>query len=372
MNRIRQSLALIARNSSAFGLVQPHLERTKLCQLGDEALEPKYVRQRSALQQLVASLAHPKVGFDEGKEPTDRMTGRRKEPPGAYACAQLGCRNRVHARQLDRHYDRSICTQAVRGELMTGAGLASLIERMVTALNSREIPSAGSMLEFFNKEVTPNGKVVMMSYARSEVASERDSCHGVALINVCMDVAQLRAEIAAFYVIKTVLSWSPTKLELLPPALPAAACLPAAWVRRRTTQLSRCSTNLVTTCSSFFRAEKLMQLRWGSCPCRSTRQPWNRPIRQPRQPPARAGSGRSSAAAAPPVLGRCAMRLPAPSRRSTSEASAGCTIPLAFALCCQALQSPRKCAVSTKETEKCAVDQMLGGLAPCASTTEAA
>ena len=36
---------------------------------------------------------------------------------------------------------------------MTGAGLASLIERMVTALNSREIPSAGSMLEFFNKEV---------------------------------------------------------------------------------------------------------------------------------------------------------------------------------------------------------------------------
>lgn len=38
---------------------------------------------------------------------------------------------------------------------MTGAGLASLIERMVTALNSREIPSAGSMLEFFNKEVRP-------------------------------------------------------------------------------------------------------------------------------------------------------------------------------------------------------------------------
>jgi hypothetical protein len=37
---------------------------------------------------------------------------------------------------------------------MTGAGLASLIERMVTALNSREIPSAGSMLEFFNKEVS--------------------------------------------------------------------------------------------------------------------------------------------------------------------------------------------------------------------------
>lgn len=102
VNRIRQSLSLIARNSTAFGLVQPHLERTKLCQLADEALEPKYVRQRAALQQLVTSLAHPK---------------------------------------------------AVRGELMTGAGLAMLIERMVTALNSRDIPSAGSMLEFFNKEL---------------------------------------------------------------------------------------------------------------------------------------------------------------------------------------------------------------------------
>ena len=101
MNRIRQSLALIARNSSAFGLVQPHLERTKLCQLGDEALEPKYVRQRAALQQLVASLAHPKVGFNDGEEPFDRIIGRRKEQPGAYACAQLGFRNRVHARQLD-------------------------------------------------------------------------------------------------------------------------------------------------------------------------------------------------------------------------------------------------------------------------------
>lgn len=61
VNRIRQSLSLIARNSTAFGLVQPHLERTKLCQLADGALEPKYVRQRAALQQLVTSLARPKV-----------------------------------------------------------------------------------------------------------------------------------------------------------------------------------------------------------------------------------------------------------------------------------------------------------------------
>ena len=61
VNRIRQSLALIARNSSAFGLVQPHLERTRLCQLGDSQLDPHYVAQRAQLQALVTRLAHPKV-----------------------------------------------------------------------------------------------------------------------------------------------------------------------------------------------------------------------------------------------------------------------------------------------------------------------
>ena len=61
VNRIRQSLQLIARNSSAFGLVQPHLERTRLCQLPDSQLDPKYLRQRADLHDLVLGLAHPKV-----------------------------------------------------------------------------------------------------------------------------------------------------------------------------------------------------------------------------------------------------------------------------------------------------------------------
>lgn len=61
VNRIRQSLALIARNSSAFGLVQPHLERTRLCELPDSQLDPKYLIQRAALHERVLGLAHPKV-----------------------------------------------------------------------------------------------------------------------------------------------------------------------------------------------------------------------------------------------------------------------------------------------------------------------
>lgn len=102
VNKIRQSLRLIAQNSTAFGLHQPHMERTKLCELGDDQLDPKYVQQRAALQQLIWQLAKPK---------------------------------------------------RVNGNVMTGPALADLVDQMVTALNARDIPTAGSILEHFNKEL---------------------------------------------------------------------------------------------------------------------------------------------------------------------------------------------------------------------------
>ena len=49
LNRIRESLRALAGNSTAFGLRQPHLERTKLCELRDDELEPAYVAQRDQL-----------------------------------------------------------------------------------------------------------------------------------------------------------------------------------------------------------------------------------------------------------------------------------------------------------------------------------
>ncbi len=61
VNRIRQSLQVMAANSSTFGLRQPHLQRTRLCELPDSELDPGYVRQRSQLHDLVTSLAKPKV-----------------------------------------------------------------------------------------------------------------------------------------------------------------------------------------------------------------------------------------------------------------------------------------------------------------------
>ena len=61
VNKIRESLGVVVRNSTAYGLRQPHLERTRLCQLSDADLDPVYVRQRSGLRDLVRQLAKPKL-----------------------------------------------------------------------------------------------------------------------------------------------------------------------------------------------------------------------------------------------------------------------------------------------------------------------
>lgn len=51
----------------------------------------------------------------------------------------------------------------VSGAEISGPELASLIERMVAALNSRDIPTAGSILEHFNKDLIQ--KVASSCYA---------------------------------------------------------------------------------------------------------------------------------------------------------------------------------------------------------------
>ncbi len=61
VNRVRRSLRRLVVNSTAVGLRQPHLERTRLCELADEQLDPVYVQQRDALRLLVRSMAQPKV-----------------------------------------------------------------------------------------------------------------------------------------------------------------------------------------------------------------------------------------------------------------------------------------------------------------------
>ncbi|KAG2485718.1 hypothetical protein HYH03_015602 [Edaphochlamys debaryana] len=102
LNQVRASLSALARNSTGFSLRQPHLDRTKLCELADDQLDPGYVKQRDELKALVRSLAAPKV---------------------------------LNGRQLD------------------GAALAGLVTKMVDALNEQEIPTGASLLASFNRDL---------------------------------------------------------------------------------------------------------------------------------------------------------------------------------------------------------------------------
>ncbi|OMP08821.1 hypothetical protein COLO4_06092 [Corchorus olitorius] len=61
VNQIRDSLAVMGENSTAFSLPQPHLMRTKLCDLKDDDLEPLYVKRREKLKEVVASIIRPKI-----------------------------------------------------------------------------------------------------------------------------------------------------------------------------------------------------------------------------------------------------------------------------------------------------------------------
>ena len=88
MNKIRESLHFIARNSSAFGLVQPHLERTRLCTLPDSELDPRYLRQREELRDIVLRLARPKVRFMGSRMRQNSGVGYYKQLNMGIACRQ--------------------------------------------------------------------------------------------------------------------------------------------------------------------------------------------------------------------------------------------------------------------------------------------
>lgn len=55
------SLASVWSDSSFFMCKQPHLQRTKLCDMKDGELDPVYVKKREQLKELVASVIRPKI-----------------------------------------------------------------------------------------------------------------------------------------------------------------------------------------------------------------------------------------------------------------------------------------------------------------------
>lgn len=102
VNQIRDSLAIMGNNSTAFSLPQPHLQRTKLCDMKDGELDPAYVEKREQLKKLVASVVKPKI---------------------------------------------------VQGKSLNGKDFVSFLEQILEALNKGEIPSTGSLVEVFNKGI---------------------------------------------------------------------------------------------------------------------------------------------------------------------------------------------------------------------------
>ncbi|KAG8098545.1 hypothetical protein GUJ93_ZPchr0013g35957 [Zizania palustris] len=102
VNQIRDSLAVMGNNSTAFSLPQPHLQRTRLCEMDDKELDHLYVERRDQLKQVVASITKPKI---------------------------------------------------VQGKTLNGKEFVSFLQQIIDALNKGEIPSTGSLVEIFNKAI---------------------------------------------------------------------------------------------------------------------------------------------------------------------------------------------------------------------------
>jgi hypothetical protein len=96
------TLCLLHIACRARSLPQPHLDRTKLCELNDSQLDQRYVTQRNGLRQVVEDRTRAKV---------------------------------------------------VGGQQLTGKTLARLLQSLITALNAKEIPTGASLIESFNREI---------------------------------------------------------------------------------------------------------------------------------------------------------------------------------------------------------------------------
>ncbi|KAF2325275.1 hypothetical protein GH714_026029 [Hevea brasiliensis] len=72
VNQIQESLAIMGDNSTSFSLPQPHLQRTKLCDMKDDALDPVYVKRRDYLVSLYVKFREWKR--EKGEKPC--MKGR--------------------------------------------------------------------------------------------------------------------------------------------------------------------------------------------------------------------------------------------------------------------------------------------------------
>nr|CAB3497867.1 unnamed protein product [Digitaria exilis] len=99
---VNEALQRVPNDNGDKYIDEPHLQRTKLCDMEDKELEPLYVKRREELKQLVASIIKPKI---------------------------------------------------VQGKTLNGRDFVSFLQQILEALNKGEIPSTGSLVEIFNKAI---------------------------------------------------------------------------------------------------------------------------------------------------------------------------------------------------------------------------
>ncbi|XP_058746057.1 uncharacterized protein LOC131618922 [Vicia villosa] len=129
VNQIRDSLASMGDNNTAFSLPQPHLLRTKLCELKDFELDQLYVTRREQLKELVTNIISPKI---------------------------------------------------VQGKTLNGKEFVSFLKQILDALNKGEIPSSGSLVEVFNKGIIERClKLFSEKMATLVLPLSEESLHGV-------------------------------------------------------------------------------------------------------------------------------------------------------------------------------------------------
>ncbi|TVU41857.1 hypothetical protein EJB05_15412, partial [Eragrostis curvula] len=99
---VYEALQRVPNNNGEKYIDEPHLQRTKLCDMEDQELDPLYIERRDQLKQMVASMVKPKI---------------------------------------------------VQGRTLNGKEFVSFLEQILEALNKGEIPSTGSLVEVFNKAI---------------------------------------------------------------------------------------------------------------------------------------------------------------------------------------------------------------------------
>jgi uncharacterized membrane protein YgcG len=129
LNKVRDALISFDR-MRALGLPQPHVHRTELCALPREQYDPGYLRGAAEVKEYVYrhAASHSDGGARVGSEGGEGGEGREGGEGGEGGAGAGGNRE-----------------GSLRGE-----ELASLITRLVGALNAHDLPSAGSVVDAFN------------------------------------------------------------------------------------------------------------------------------------------------------------------------------------------------------------------------------